>query len=140
MINAQTTADDGRVDALLKLSLSQVVVLLAHDPTLGRSRGTKAVQKSEETGCHVVDKRVGNDEDFVRRVTPGGSVRTIGAEGLADTTRVKGKLVVDSGIVEVVAQPLVAGLRIIAKDMKELGDECVGGSKLDLIECESRGV
>lgn len=140
MVDAQTAADDGRIDTLLKLSLRQVVILLAHNPTLGRGRGTEAVQKSKEAGGHVVDRRVGNDEDFVRRVTPGGGVRTVGTEGLADTTRVKGQLVIDSSVVEVVAQPLVAGLRIIAKDMEELGDENVGGSKLDLIECESRGV
>ena len=140
VINAQTTTDDGRVDALLELSLRHVVVLLAHDPTLGRSRGAEAVQKSEETGGHVVDRRVGNDEDFVRRVTPSGGVRTVGTESLADTTGVKGQLIVDSSVVEVVAQPLVAGLRVIAKDMEELSNEHVGGSKLDLIECESRGV
>lgn len=140
VINTQTTADDGRVDALLKLSLRHVVILLAHDPTLGRSRGTEAVQKSEETGGHVVDGRVGNDENFVRRVTPSGGVRTVGTEGLANTTRVKGQLIVDSSIVEVVAQPLVAGLGVVAKDVEELSNEHVGGSKLDLVQCESRGV
>lgn len=104
VIDAQTTADNGRVDALLKLSLRHVVVLLAHDPTLGRSRGTEGVQKSEETGSHVVDGRVGNHEDFVRGVDPSGSIRTVSAEGLANATRIKSQLIIDGGVIEVLAQ------------------------------------
>lgn len=89
MVKAQGTTNDGRVDALLKLSLRHVEVLLAHNPALSDSRGTEAEQRSEESRCHVVDGRVSNDKDIVRWVDPGGGVRAVGAESLANTTRVE---------------------------------------------------
>lgn len=76
----------------------------------------------------------------MRRVDPSVSVRTIGTERLTDTTRIESKLIVDGGVVEVMTQPLVARLGVITKDVKELSNEHVGGSKLDLIEYKSRGV
>lgn len=89
VVKAKSTTDDCRIDALLELSLRHVEVLFAHDPALSNSRGTEAVQSGEENGCHVVDESVSNDKDIMRRVDPGGGVRTVGAESLANKTGVQ---------------------------------------------------
>ena len=126
VVDAELLTNNVRVDAELELSLSHVVVLLAHDPALGGRRSAEGVENGSEVRGQVVDARVGNDVDLVGGVDPIGTVRAVQAEGATDTARVESQLVIHGGVVEVLAEPLGTGLGVVTKSVEELSDEDVG--------------